>query len=60
MVEWGQNPTARRLRSLKKDPPDADPEGEFGGVPSFQSRHSPFHVHAKSPLSSDLQAPASR
>ena len=23
-------------------------------------RHSPFHVHAKSPLSSDLQAPATR
>jgi hypothetical protein len=60
MVEWGQNPTARTLRSLKNDPPDADPEGEFGGVPSFSEPRLPFHVHAKSPLSSDLQAPASR
>ena len=60
MAEWGQNPTARRLRLLKKDPLDADPEGESGGVPSFLTPPLPFHVHAKSPLSSDLQAPASR
>lgn len=31
MWEWGQNPTARGLRILKKDPLDADPEGESGG-----------------------------
>ena len=60
MVEWGQNPTARRLRLLKKDRPDADPVGESGGVPAFQTPPLPFHVHAKIPLSSDLQAPASR
>jgi hypothetical protein len=60
MSEWGQNPTARILRSLKKDPPDADPVGESGGVPSSSQPPLPFHVHAKSLLSSDLQAPATR
>jgi len=57
MAEWGQNPTARTVRSLKNGLPDADPVWESGrrsGPPL------PFHVHAKSPLSSDLQAPASR
>ena len=60
MAEWGQNPTARTVRSLKNDPPDADPVGESGGVPTFQTPPLTFHVHAKSPLFSDLQAPASR
>jgi len=57
MSEWGQNPTARTVRSLKNDPLDADPVWESGrrsGPPL------PFHVHAKSPLFTDLQAPASR
>jgi hypothetical protein len=27
---------------------------------SFLTRHLPFHVHAKSLISSDLQAPAAR
>jgi len=59
-LEWGQNPTARTVRSLKKDPPDADPVGESGGVRVFQAPPLPFHVHAKNPLPSDLQAPVSR
>ena len=60
MAEWGQNPTARTVRSLKKDTLDADPVGESGGVATFKTPPLTFHVHAKSPLSSDLQAPASR
>ena len=60
MAEWGQNPTARTVRSLKNDSLDADPVGESGGVPAFLTPPLPFHVHAKSPLFSDLQAPASR
>ncbi len=60
MTEWGQNPTARRVRLLKKGPPDADPVGESGGNRVVSDPPLPFHVHAKSPLSSDLQAPAIR
>ena len=60
MGEWGQNPTARTVRSLKKGPLNADPVGESGGVATFQAPPLTFHVHAKNPLSSDLQAPASR
>ena len=60
MVEWGHNPTARTVRSLKKDPSHADPEGESGGVHVVSDPPLPFHVHAKSPISSDLQAPAAR
>ena len=60
MSEWGQYPTARPVRSLKNDPADADPVGESGGVPVFQTPPLALHVHAKSPLSSDLQAPATR
>ena len=60
MAEWGQNPTARSLRTLKKHPPHADPVGESGGVPAFQTPPLPFHVHAKSLISSDHLAPAAR
>ena len=60
MVEWGHNPTARTVRSLKKDPSHADPEGESGGVHVVSDPPLPFHVHAKSLISSDHQAPAAR
>ena len=34
--------------------------GSPAAIESYQTPPLPFHVHAKSPLSSDLQAPANR
>ena len=34
--------------------------GSPAALESFQTPPAPFHVHAKSLISSDLQAPASR